>query len=61
MENEVKLYHRHLFRLDDTLNTKLLNHMESNDMSMAGLIRTSLRQYFQNEELKTNVPTEKAK
>ena len=53
MDNEQKLVnHTHLIRLDDELNSKLMNHMVENDMNMAGVIRRSLRQFFKNEELK---------
>lgn len=52
MENEEKLYHRHLVRIDDELDQKLMNHIEVYDMTIAGVIRQSLRKYFENEELK---------
>jgi len=48
--NHDKLYHQHLIRLDDKLNTKLLNHMEQNEMTLTGVIRKSLRVFFETEE-----------
>jgi hypothetical protein len=41
-----------LFRLDDTLNEKLLNHMEENEMTLTGTVRRSLRVYFEKDESK---------
>lgn len=46
---EEKLYHQHLFRLDDDLNTRLLNHMEEYGYSLSGIVRRSLREYIENE------------
>lgn len=47
-----KHYHQHLFRLDDTLNEKLLNHMEENEMTLTGVVRKSLRVFFEKDEPK---------
>jgi predicted transcriptional regulator len=49
---EEKLYHQHLFRLDDNLNAKLMNHMDEFDMTMSGIIRRSLRMFFEKEAIK---------
>ena len=46
---EEKLYHQHLFRLDDSLNARLLNHMNENDMTLSGLIRRSLMMFLESE------------
>lgn len=57
MENPVieeKLYHQHLFRLDDTLNQKLINHMNEYDMTLSGVIRRSLRLFLESEVNSTN-------
>ncbi|MGA3015258.1 MAG: hypothetical protein ABSD71_14615 [Bacteroidales bacterium] len=47
-----KHYNQHLFRLDDGLNTKLLNHMEENEMTLTGVVRKSLRVYLEKDESK---------
>jgi hypothetical protein len=47
-----KLYHKHLIRLDDNLNTKLINHMTENDMTLTGVVRRSLRVFLEKETLK---------
>ena len=49
---EEKLYHQHLFRLDDTLNTRLLNHMEENGFSLSGIVRRSLQMFLEREAIK---------
>jgi len=49
--NKGKTY-QHLIRLDEGLNSKLFNHMVENEMTLAGVIRKSLRQFFQSEDLK---------
>lgn len=46
---EERLYHQHLFRLDDDLNTQLLNHMEEYGFSLSGIIRRSLRMFLDRE------------
>ena len=53
--NEEKLYHRHHIRLDHSLNTKLMNHMVENEMTLTGVVRKSLRKYFQTEEVHETV------
>ncbi len=57
MENpliEEKLYHQHLFRLDDKLNQKLLNHMTEYEMTLSGVIRRSLRIFLESEGNNSN-------
>lgn len=51
---EDKLYHQHLFRLDDDLNTRLLNHMEEYGYSLSGIVRRSLREFIDNEHLRNH-------
>jgi hypothetical protein len=46
---EEKLYHQHLFRLDDNLNTRLLNHMEEYGFSLSGIVRRSLKMFIESE------------
>lgn len=46
---EDKLYHQHLFRLDDDLNTRLIHHMEENGFSLSGIIRRSLQMFLEQE------------
>ena len=53
--NEEKLYHQYLIRLDDELSTKLQHHAVENDMKITGVIRRSLRKYFQTEEVHETV------
>jgi hypothetical protein len=43
---EEKLYHQHLFRLDDDLNVRLLNHMEEDGFSLSGIVRRSLQLFL---------------
>jgi len=55
--NEGKLYHEYLIRLDDELSTKLVHFTKENDMKITGVVRRSLRQFFENElqkEVKKN-------
>jgi len=47
--NESKLYHEYLIRLDDELSTKLVHFTKENDMKITGVVRRSLRQFFENE------------
>lgn len=47
-----KQVHQHLFRLNEDLNMKLINHMLENDMSLSGTVRCGLRLLFENEERK---------
>ena len=54
INTQEKLYHQHLFRLDDSLNTKLLNHMNENDMTLSGLIRRSLMMFLERETIKNH-------
>ena len=49
---EEKLYHQHLFRLDDGLNERLLNHMEQYGFSLSGIIRRSLKMFLESEAIK---------
>jgi len=54
--NDVQnLTHIHLVRLDDVLEDKLMNHIEVNDTTIAGTVRQSLRQFFENEDLKEEI------
>lgn len=46
---EDKLYHQHLFRLNDDLNTRLLNHMEEYGFSLSGIVRRSLQMFLEQE------------
>jgi predicted transcriptional regulator len=48
--NDERLYHQFLIRLDNELAEKLYNHASENDMKLSGVIRRSLRQYLQQEE-----------
>ena len=41
-----------LVRLDEITLKKLKNHAMENDMSMSAIVRRSLRNFFENEELK---------
>jgi hemerythrin len=50
--NEGKMTHKYLLRLNDELTNKLVQHARENDMKISMVIRRSLRQFFQNEELK---------
>jgi len=52
ISNDGKLTHEYLLRLDDELTQKLIHHARENDMKLSMVIRRSLRQFFQNEELK---------
>ena len=47
-----KQFHQHLFRLNEELNMKLINHMQENDMSLSGTVRSSLRLLFETVERK---------
>ena len=53
--NQEKLFHKHLISLDNDLNTKLINHVSENDMTLTGVVRRSLRIYLEggtkNQEL----------
>ena len=51
---EEKLYHQHLFRLDDSLNARLLNHMEENGFSLSGIVRRSLQMFLERETIKNH-------
>ena len=46
---EQRLYHQHLFRLDDDLNARLLNHMEEYGFSLSGIVRRSLKMFIESE------------
>jgi len=60
--NENRSFHEYLIRLDDDLSTKLVHFSEEHDMKYTGVIRRSLRQFFQNEEFspvkKNDLPDE---
>jgi len=51
---EEKLYHQHLFRLDDGLNERLLNHMEQYGFSLSGIVRRSLKMFIESDAIKNN-------
>jgi hypothetical protein len=51
---EEKLYHQHLFRLDDSLNERLLNHMEQYGFSLSGIVRRSLQMFLEREAIKNH-------
>ena len=46
---EERLYHQHLFRLDDETNERLLNHMEEYGFSLSGIVRRSLKMFIESE------------
>ena len=50
--DESKLYHDYLIRLDNELSTKLVHFSHENDMKLTGVVRKSLRQFFEKEENK---------
>jgi hypothetical protein len=54
INNEFKLYHEYLIRLDDELSNKLVHFTKENDMKIVGVVRRSLRQFFEKEEQKMN-------
>ena len=56
--NESKLYHEYLIRLDDELSTKLVHFTKENDMKIVGVVRQSLRRFFENEDRKNNDMTD---
>lgn len=56
--NESKLYHEYLIRLDDELSTKLVHFTKEKDMKITGVVRQSLRRFFENEERKNNYMTD---
>jgi hypothetical protein len=49
MITEEKLYHQHLFRLEDDLNERLLNHMEEYGFSLSGIVRRSIQMFLEQE------------
>ena len=51
MENESKINHEYLIRLDDELSNKLIHYSRENDMTITGSVRKSLRHFFVNEGL----------
>lgn len=51
---EQSLYHQHLFRLDDDLNARLLNHMEEYGFSLSGIVRRSLKMFIESESIKNH-------
>ena len=48
-----------LFRMDDNMLIELRKHASENDMTLSAIIRRSLRQFFQREEMKTVKPVKK--
>jgi predicted transcriptional regulator len=59
ISNENRLYHEYLIRLDDDLSTKLVHFSKENDMKITGVVRRSLKQFFQNEEYNEKTETVK--
>ena len=57
--NDGVLCNEFLFRMDDDLLINLKKHAVMNDMTLSAIIRRSLRQFFQREELKTVKPVKK--
>lgn len=55
MYKDEKLYHDYLIRLDDDLSTKLVHFSKENDMKITGVVRRSLRHFFENEETKGTI------
>ena len=51
---EQRLYHQHLFRLDDDLNARLLNHMEEYGFSLSGIVRRSIKLFLDSESIKNH-------
>jgi len=47
-----KLKNQLLIRMDDELSGRLIFYSEVNDMSLSSIIRRSLRQFFEREEIK---------
>ena len=52
MYKDEKLYHEYLIRLDNELTDKLIHFTKENDMKITAVVRKSLKQFFQNEEIK---------
>ena len=52
MYKDEKLYHEFLIRLDNELTDKLVQFTKENDMKITGVVRQSLRQFFNREEIK---------
>ncbi len=50
ISNDFKLYHDYLIRLDDDLSTKLVHFSKENDMKITGVVRRSLRRFFEQVE-----------
>ena len=57
--NDGVLCNEFLFRMDDEMLFKLRKHARENDMTLSAIIRRSLRQFFQREEMKTGTPVKK--
>ena len=51
---EQRLYHQHLFRLDDDLNARLLNHMEEYGFSLSGIVKRSIQLFLDSETIKNH-------
>ena len=49
---DTRIYHNYLISLDDDLSTKLVHFSKENDMKITGVVRRSLRQFFEQEETK---------
>lgn len=57
--NDGSLRNEFLFRMEDELLVKLKKNASKNDMTISAIIRRSLRQFFQREEMKTGKPVKK--
>ena len=57
--NDGSLRNEFLFRMDDDILIKLKKHARENDMTLSAIIRRSLRQFFQREEMNIGKPVKK--
>lgn len=46
----MNLFHEYLIRLDDDLSSKLVHFSKTNDMTITGTVRRSLRQFLESVE-----------
>ena len=58
-QNNGVLCNEFLFSMDDEMLIKLKKLASENDMTLSAIIRRSLRQFFQREEMKTGKPVKK--
>ena len=57
--NDGSLRNEFLFRMDDDILIKLKKHARENDKTLSAIIRRSLRQFFQREEMNIGKPVKK--